>query len=88
MGFLTFSRGFEKEADMLGLQYMYKAGYDPESFVDFFEKLQTMEKTKPGTMAKVFSTYPLTEDRIRDAQKNIQEILKAKPEYVLTSVRV
>jgi beta-barrel assembly-enhancing protease len=85
MGFLTFSRGFEKEADMLGLQYMYKAGYDPESFVDFFEKLETMEKTKPGTMAKVFSTHPMTEDRIRDAQKNIQEMLKAKPEYVLTT---
>jgi len=85
MGFLTFSRGFEKEADMLGLQYMYKAGYDPEAFVDFFEKLETMEKTKPGTMAKVFSTHPLTEDRVRDAQKNIQEILKAKPEYILTT---
>ena len=85
MGFLTFSRGFEKEADMLGLQYMYKAGYDPEAFVDFFEKLQTLEKTKPGTMAKVFSTHPMTEDRIRDAQKNIQEMLKAKPEYVLTT---
>ena len=85
MGFLTFSRGFEKEADTLGLQYMYKAGYDPEAFVDFFEKLETMEKTKPGTITKVFSTHPLTEDRIRDAQKNIQEILKAKPEYVLTT---
>ena len=85
MGFLTFSRGFEKEADMLGLQYMYKAGYDPEAFVDFFEKLQTMEKTKPGTMSKVFSTHPMTEDRIRDAQRNIEEMLKAKPEYVLTT---
>jgi len=85
MGFLTFSRGFEKEADFLGLQYMYKAGYDPQSFVDFFEKIETLEKTKPGTMAKVFSTHPMTEDRIRDAQKNIQEILKAKPEYVLTT---
>lgn len=85
MGFLTFSRGFEKEADMLGLQYMYKAGYDPESFVDFFEKLETLEKTKPGTMAKVFSTHPMTEDRIRDAQKNIQENLKTRPEYVLTT---
>jgi predicted Zn-dependent protease len=85
IGFLTFSRGFEREADLLGLEYMYKAGYDPQSFVDFFEKLETMEKTKPGTMAKVFSTHPLTQDRIRDAQKNIQEYLKAKPEYVLTT---
>lgn len=85
IGFLTFSRGFETEADLLGLQYLYKAGYDPTAFVDFFEKLQSDEKRKPGTMAKVFSSHPLTDDRITNSQKNIQEILKAKPEYVVTT---
>jgi predicted Zn-dependent protease len=85
VGFLKFSRGFESEADMLGLEYMYKAGYDPTAFVDFFEKIETLEKRKPGTMAKVFSTHPMTDDRIRAAQKNIQEILAAKPEYVVTT---
>jgi predicted Zn-dependent protease len=85
VGFLSFSRGFESEADMLGLQYMYKSGYDPEAFVDFFEKIQSMEKKKPGTMSKVFSTHPMTEDRIQTAQKNIQELLKARPEYVVTT---
>ena len=85
VGFLKFSRAFESEADMLGLEYMYKSGYDPTAFVDFFEKIETLEKRKPGTMSKVFSTHPLTEDRITAAQKNIQEILKAKPEYVLNT---
>jgi predicted Zn-dependent protease len=85
MGFLTFSRAFEAEADMLGLQYMYKAGYDPTCFVDFFEKVQSQEKRKPGTMAKVFSTHPLTDARIKDAQANIQKMLKAKPEYVVNT---
>src|SRR5581483_8147915 len=85
MGFLKFSRGFESEADMLGLQYMYKAGYDPTAFVDFFEKIETLEKKKPGTISKVFSTHPPTDDRIRAAQKNIQEMLKARPEYVVTT---
>ena len=85
IGFLKFSRGFESEADMLGLEYMYKAGYDPTSFVDFFEKIETLEKRKPGTMAKVFSTHPMTDDRIQAAQKNIQNYLKAKPEYVVTT---
>jgi len=85
VGFLKFSRGFESEADMLGLEYMYKAGYDPTAFVDFFEKIETLEKRKPGTMAKVFSTHPPTDSRIQAAQKNIQEYLKAKPEYVLTT---
>src|SRR5277367_3780800 len=85
IGFLQFSKAFESEADMLGLQYMYKTGYDPEAFVDFFEKIQSLEKKKPGTMAKVFSTHPPTEDRIVTAQKNIQEYLKARPEYVVTT---
>ncbi len=85
MGFLTFSRAFESEADKLGLEYMYKAGYDPTCFVDFFEKIQTLEKKKPGTMSKVFSTHPMTDDRIKAAQKNIATILKAKPEYVINT---
>lgn len=85
VGFLYFSRGFEKEADLLGLQYMYKAGYDPTAFVDFFEKLQAKEKRKPGTMAKIFSSHPPTDDRVTDAQKNIQAYLKERPEYVVTT---
>ena len=83
LGFLKFSRGFESEADMLGLQYMYKAGYDPTAFVDFFEKVETLEKKKPGTLSKVFSTHPMTGDRIKAAQENIQQNLKLRPEYVL-----
>lgn len=85
VAFMRFSRGFESEADLLGLQYLYKTGYDPTAFVDFFEKIQTLEKKKPGTMAKVFSTHPMTDDRIKNSQKNIQEILKAKPEYVVNT---
>lgn len=85
MGFLKFTRGMEGEADLLGLQYMYKTGYDPEAFVDFFEKIQSLEKRKPGTISRVFSTHPLTDDRITTAQKNIQEILKARPEYVVST---
>ena len=85
VGFLKFSRAFESEADLLGLQYLYKAGYDPGAFVDFFEKIQSAEKKKPGTMSKVFSSHPLTDDRIKNSQKNIQEILDAKPEYVVTT---
>jgi predicted Zn-dependent protease len=85
MGFLTFSRGFEREADDLGLQYLYKSGYDPTSFIDFFEKIQSLEKKKPGSLAKVFSTHPMTDDRIKAAQGQIQKTLDPKPEYVVTT---
>ena len=85
IGFLKFSRGMESEADLLGLEYMYKTGYDPEAFVDFFEKVQTLEKQKPGTLSKVFSTHPPTDDRIKAAQVNIQKYLTEKPEYVVTT---
>jgi predicted Zn-dependent protease len=83
LGFMKFSRGMESEADLLGLEYMYKAGYDPTAFVDFFEKLETLEKKKPGTISKVFASHPPTEDRIRAVQKEIQEDLKPQPEYVV-----
>jgi predicted Zn-dependent protease len=85
MGFLKFSRGFESEADMLGLEYMYKAGYDPTCFVDFFEKIQSLEKRKPGTMSKIFSDHPPTGDRITKSQEIIQKYLKEKPEYVVST---
>ena len=83
LGFLRFSRGMESEADLLGLQYMYKTGYDPTAFVDFFEKIETLEKRKPGAVSKIFSTHPMTDDRIRAAQKVIQQDLKPQPEYVV-----
>jgi len=83
--FLSFSRGFESEADYLGLQYMYKAGYDPNAFVQFFEKLQAREKKKPGTLAKAFSTHPQTPDRISKSQEEISRILPARQQYVVTT---
>ncbi len=83
--FLKFSRADEAEADYLGLQYMYKAGYDPNSFVSFFEKVQADEKKQPGTIPKVFSTHPPTPDRIEAIQKEIATILPARDEYIVTT---
>jgi predicted Zn-dependent protease len=83
--FLTFSRGFEAEADYLGLQYMYKTGYDPQAFISFFEKVQAQEKKKPGTLAKAFATHPQTPDRISKSQEEISQILPARPEYTVTT---
>jgi len=83
--FLHFSRGFEAEADYLGIEYMYRAGYDPSAFVSFFEKIQAMEKKKPGTLSKAFDTHPQTPDRIEKSQEEIRKILPAKQQYVVTT---
>jgi predicted Zn-dependent protease len=83
--FLKFSRGFEAQADYLGVEYMYKAGYDPQAFVSFFEKVQVQEKKKPGTISKAFETHPPTPDRIQKTQEEIARILPAKAEYVVTT---
>ena len=85
MGFLAFSRSFESEADYLGLQYMYKAGYDPNAYVAFFEKLQAREKKKAGTLARAFSTHPQTPDRITKSQEEIARILPARQQYIVTT---
>jgi predicted Zn-dependent protease len=85
MTFLKFSRGFEAEADYLGVEYMYRAGYDPSAFVSFFEKIQAMEKKKPGTLSKAFDTHPQTPDRIQKTQLEIGKILPSKQQYVVTT---
>ncbi len=83
--FLKFSRDAERQADFLGIQYMYKAGYDPNAYVAFFERLEADEKRRPGTVAKVFSTHPPTPDRIEAAQKEIARILPERDEYIVTT---
>jgi beta-barrel assembly-enhancing protease len=83
--FLKFSRDAEREADFLGVQYMYKAGYDPNSYVTFFERIQADEKRRPGTIPKAFSTHPPTPERIGNTQKEIARILPARQEYIVTT---
>ncbi len=83
MTFLKFSRKFEAEADLLGLQYLFASGYDPTAFVDFFEKMQASEKRKPGTLSKLFKSHPPHGSRLRHTQKNIDQILPERLEYVV-----
>jgi predicted Zn-dependent protease len=79
--FLKFSRGFEAEADYLGVQYMYKSGYDPQSFTAFFEKIEAQEKKKPGVLSKTFDSHPQTPDRVEKSQEEIEKLLPPRPSY-------
>ena len=84
MTFLKFSRGFEKEADLLGIQYLWKAGYDPTAMVAFFERLQNQKKKKEnGGFSGLFKSHPLTGKRIKLAQQAIDQILPDRPEYAI-----
>ncbi len=83
--FMRFSREFESQADYLGVQYMYRAGYDPQAFITFFEKIQALEKRKPGAVAKVFADHPQTPDRILHSQEEISRILPPRDEYMVTT---
>ncbi|MGO8759309.1 MAG: M48 family metalloprotease [Terracidiphilus sp.] len=83
--FLQFSRDFEAQADYLGVQYMYRCGYDPQAFITFFEKIQALQKRKPGLVARAFSDHPQTPDRILHSQEEIARILPAKSDYLVTT---
>lgn len=85
MGFMKFSRGFEEEADYFGLQYMFKAGYDPQSFLSFFEKIQAMEKRKQGTLSKIFASHPPIESRVAKLQAQTDKRLPPRLHYVVTT---
>ena len=85
LSFLKFSRDAEREADSLGMQYMYNAGYDPNAYVSFFEKIQGEERRKPGSIPKVFSSHPPTPERIQNTQKEIATILPARDQYIVTT---
>jgi len=83
--FLKLSRGAETEADYLGTQYLYAAGYDPNGAISIFEKMESLRKRKAGAWDRLFSTHPMDADRIDKTQKEIQRILPAKSEYVVTT---
>jgi len=85
MAFLKFSRADEAEADYLGIQYMYKAGYDPNSYVAFFGKILQDERRQPGSVPSVFMDHPPTPDRIVSSVQEIKEILPKREEYLVTT---
>ena len=84
MAFLKFSRGAEEEADKLGVQYMWAAGYDPSAMATMFEKLEAKNKKKPGTIAKLFADHPAPADR-RASAIALAARFPEKEEYVISS---
>ena len=85
MTMLKFSREFEHQADFLGVQYLYKAGYDPTAMVQFFERLKAKQKRNKNAIAKAFSSHPMTKSRIKAVQKTINQLLPEQPEYAVSS---
>jgi predicted Zn-dependent protease len=84
LGFMKFSRDAESEADMLGVEYLWAAGYDPNAMSTMFEKLQAKNKKKPGTMSKLFSTHPQSVDRMEKTRELVARF-PDREEYVLST---
>jgi len=85
MSFLSFSRHDESEADYLGVQYMYAAGYDPNGAISIFEKMEALDHRQPGLISRAFATHPMDSDRIAKTEKEIQAILPPKTQYVVST---
>jgi predicted Zn-dependent protease len=85
LAFLKFGRSSESEADYLGIQYMYKAGYDPNSYVAFFGKVMDEERRSPGSVPKIFQDHPPTPDRIVKSEEEIKEILPKRDQYLVST---
>jgi predicted Zn-dependent protease len=83
-GFAMFSRDAEREADKLGVQYLYAAGYDPGAMSTMFEKLASQNKKKPGFFAKTFSSHPQSIDRL-EASKALVARFPEREEYVVST---
>ena len=84
LGFLKFTRGAESEADRLGVQYLYAAGYDPSGMATMFEKLAAQNKKKPGKLARLFTTHPQSADRMAASRALIARF-PDREEYVMTT---
>jgi predicted Zn-dependent protease len=83
--FLHFTRKDEAEADYLGVQYLYAAGYDPNGAISIFEKLESLEKKQPGAVARIFATHPMDAARIQKTEEEIGRILPARDEYLINT---
>lgn len=80
--FMKFSRNFEAQADYLGIQYAWKAGYDPLGMINFFERIESMDKKKKGLIARAYESHPQTPGRIQKSQQEIATVLPAREEYL------
>ena len=81
--FMKFSRGFEAQADYLGIQYAYKAGYDPLGMINFFEKLEALDKKRHGMISNARASHPQTADRVEKSQHEIASILPPRDQYII-----
>ncbi|WP_410004159.1 M48 family metalloprotease [Acinetobacter sp. I-MWF] len=72
---LSYSRNQEREADRIGMQFMYGAGYDPESMADFFETMHR-STSRLSFLPDFWLTHPLTTERMSEARLRANQFPK------------
>ena len=71
LGMLKFSRADEIEADRLGVNYLFQAGYSPNAMNTFLQKLGSLNSESPSRVLNLLSTHPLSDDRLRAVSEEI-----------------
>jgi len=70
---LRFSRGFEQEADRIGIQNLYRSGMNPDGAANMFSVMQRLSRSYGSRPPEFLLTHPLTETRIADAKNRARE---------------
>jgi predicted Zn-dependent protease len=65
----SYSRANEREADALGLEYQVQTGYSPQGMVGLMEMLNDLRKGKSSAAQTLFSTHPMSTERLTSAQR-------------------
>ncbi|MCF9480601.1 M48 family metalloprotease, partial [Vibrio parahaemolyticus] len=78
---LSYSRNQEREADRIGMQYMYASGYNPQSMADFFEVMHR-STSRLSFLPDFWFTHPLTTERMSEARLRANQMPKVKPKLI------
>jgi len=83
---LKMKRDDELDADYFGIEYVYKAGYDPECFTSFLQRIWGFNATAANdSVSKVFGTYPPLDERLAALKKEISKILPPRDGAIIST---
>lgn len=90
--YIDFTRENEKEADRIGMQTLYNAGFDPMAMPEFFERMQKANINYMTKTPEYLQNHPITTVRIADAVNRAkqypQKKIESSMDYYLMRARI